>query len=58
MSHEGSEGCGAADDGRTGELFEKGSLCAGEEESTDGNKTSETTCQSPKTEKPICLSRK
>lgn len=58
MSHGGSEACGAADDGRTGEPFETGGLCAGEEDSTDGNKTSETTCQSQKKkEKPICLSR-
>lgn len=59
VSHGGSEGSEAAadDDGRTGP-FETGSLCAGEEDTTDGNKTSETTCQTPKKEKPICLSRK
>lgn len=48
MSHGGSEGCGAADDGGTGEPFETGGLCVGEEGSTDGNKTSEMTCQSQK----------
>lgn len=48
MSHGGSEGCGAADDGGTGEPFETGGLCVGEEGSTDGNKTSEMTCQSKK----------
>lgn len=51
VSHGGSEACGAADDGRTGEPFETGGLCAGEEDSTDGNKTSETTCQSQKKKK-------
>lgn len=55
MSSGGPEDCGGTDEGRAGEPGKVGALCAGEEESADGNKTSETTCQSPKRELALLI---
>lgn len=44
--HGGTEDCGGAEEVQGGETDESGVLCAGDE-SSDGNNTSETTCQGP-----------